>query len=65
MPRVLHRSLALALTLSLFGGIALAGEVPPFRDVDGHPFEEHIEWMRQAGLTEGLRRRPILPPTTR
>ena len=54
MPRVLHRSIALALTLSLVGGIALAGEVPPpFSDVEGHPFEEHIEWMRQAGLTEG------------
>ena len=54
MPRVLHRSFALALTLSLLGGgTTSAGEVPPFSDVDGHPFEGDIEWMRLSGLTEG------------
>ena len=41
------------MSLSFVAGAASAGVVPPFSDVDGHPFEEHIEWMRLAGLTEG------------
>ena len=54
MRRVPHRSIALALSISLLAATTVsAGIVPPFSDVAGHPFEEHIEWMRQAGLTEG------------
>ena len=54
MSRPLHRSLALALVLTLVGPATIsAGEVPPFSDVAGHRFEDDIEWLRQAGLTEG------------
>ena len=54
MSRARYRSLALALILSLFGeATTSAGEVPPFNDVAGHRFAADIEWMRQAGLTEG------------
>ena len=54
MSRLVHRSVALALSLSLLGAAtASAGVVPPFSDIDGHRFEADIEWMRLAGLTEG------------
>ena len=54
MRRVLHRSTTLALSLSLLAAAtASAAIVPPFSDIDGHRFEVDIEWMRQAGLTEG------------
>ena len=52
--RLVHRSVALALSLSLLGAAtASAGVVPPFSDIAGHRFEPDIEWMRLAGLTEG------------
>ena len=54
MRRALHRSIALALSTSLLAAATVSAVVvPPFSDIAGHPFEEHIEWMRQAGLTEG------------
>ena len=53
MSRVLHRSVSLALSLALVAGVGSAAVVPPFSDVAGHPFEADIEWIRQAGLTQG------------
>jgi S-layer homology domain len=54
MRRVLHRSVTLALSLSLLTAATVsAGVVPPFSDIAGHRFESDIEWLRQAGLTEG------------
>jgi S-layer homology domain len=54
MRRVLHRPITLALSLSLLTAATVsAGVVPPFSDIAGHRFESDIEWMRQAGLTEG------------
>ena len=32
---------------------AEAGAVPPFSDIEGHPFEADIEWLRLEGLTTG------------
>jgi hypothetical protein len=43
-------AMAIGAVLPVAGGGPVA---PPFSDVAGHPFEEHIEWLRQAGITQG------------
>ena len=54
MARPFHRSVALALSLSLLSAATVSAEVvPPFSDIDGHRFEQDIEWMRLAELTQG------------
>ncbi|HYI65762.1 MAG TPA: S-layer homology domain-containing protein [Candidatus Limnocylindrales bacterium] len=55
----LHRRplLAVALACAFVAGIVAVppslGAVPPFSDTAGHPFEAHIEWLRQAEITTG------------
>lgn len=52
-----RRLAAVVLVAVLWGSVLSAGTalaaVPPFSDVAGHPFEEHIEWLRQAEITSG------------
>jgi len=45
--------LVAVLSGSVMPGGATMAVVPPFTDVAGHPFEEHIEWLRQADITTG------------
>jgi hypothetical protein len=57
MTRLRRLVLVLAATLvapslALPGGAA-AAPVPPFTDIDGHPFEADIEWLRLQELTTG------------
>jgi S-layer homology domain len=54
MTRVLRLLVAAGLLASSLGMPAVAATVvPPFSDVDGHPFEADIEWLRQQDLTTG------------
>jgi len=53
-----RRRLSAAFLVAVLSGSVLSagtvvGAVPPFSDVAGHPFEEHIEWLRQAEITSG------------
>ncbi len=54
MTRAVRILLGLVL-LATSGVLPLpaSAAVPPFSDIDGHPFEADIEWLRQQGITGG------------
>ena len=54
MSRALR--ILLGLVLLAAGNLAptpVGAAVPPFSDIDGHPFEADIEWLRLQGITDG------------
>ena len=65
----LRRLLAIAgaLVLLVQGTLPAAAVAPPFTDIDGHPFEADIEWLRLADITQGCSADRFCPdaPVTR
>ena len=62
-PGLLSLALIGAVFVGMLPSARAAAAVPPFTDIAGHPFAGDIEWLRQAGITNGCSYGRFCPDT--